>query len=561
MEYARAFGNNDVALLAWSVGEIPGCLGFTIVRHEGAGPGEPLPAWVGFEGEARGGWQPKTTDEWPVQKYSWRDLTARPGASYTYDIIPMVGQPGALTRKLDRTLTTNEVHLTPQRSEHVQAFFNRGILSTQHLAHALPQGPGGGPDGGTLLWHVKRRHDPIRLSLAGQIIEGVTQLVARAKQDGGRCFGALYELSDAELIDAIDDQAHVSLVLANAGRTGTTDETNHEARERLHAHGVQVTDRFMTSGHIGHNKFMVYVDANGLAQAVLTGSTNWTSLGLCGQSNNALILEDQALAAAYLDYWERLRAESHPPRATQTKEFRAENAMGRELAVDGASVHLRLSPNTQRLTKPKDPERPVDLAEVFDLIAGAQQGILFLLFQPGTPSVLDAILDAETANPKLFVRGAATDPKAIDHYVVELFHRTGERAYVAAASAIDDEFGAWQRELLKAPDAHAIVHDKILVIDPLDPARCVVVTGSHNLGYQASYANDENLLIVKGHQALAEAYAVHVMDVYDHYRWRYQLERNGPSAFDGLSTKDTWQGKYRREPVKDEVVFWGEGAA
>ena len=52
--------------------------------------------------------------------------------------------------------------------------------------------------------------------------------------------------------------------------------------------------------------------------------------------------------------------------------------------------------------------------------------------------MLDAILDAESADPKLFVRGAATDPKAIEHYAVELFHRTGERAYVAAASAIDD---------------------------------------------------------------------------------------------------------------------------
>jgi hypothetical protein len=78
-------------------------------------------------------------------------------------------------------------------------------------------------------------------------------------------------------------------------------------------------------------------------------------------------------------------------------EFRAENAMGRELEIDGASVHLRLSPNTQRMTKPaKDAERPADLAEVFDLIARARQGILFLLFQPGTPSVLDAILDAES---------------------------------------------------------------------------------------------------------------------------------------------------------------------
>ena len=37
-----------------------------------------------------------------------------------------------------------------------------------------------------------------------------------------------------------------------------------------------------------------------------------------------------------------------------------------------------------------------------------------------------------------------------------------------------------------------------------------MITGSHNLGFKASYANDENMLIVQGNQALAQAYAVHV---------------------------------------------------
>jgi phosphatidylserine/phosphatidylglycerophosphate/cardiolipin synthase-like enzyme len=43
----------------------------------------------------------------------------------------------------------------------------------------------------------------------------------------------------------------------------------------------------------------------------------------------------------------------------------------------------------------------------------------------------------------------------------------------------------------------AIIHDKIVVIDPF-AENCVVITGSHNLGYKASYANDENMLIIKG---------------------------------------------------------------
>jgi phosphatidylserine/phosphatidylglycerophosphate/cardiolipin synthase-like enzyme len=121
---------------------------------------------------------------------------------------------------------------------------------------------------------------------------------------------------------------------------------------------------------------------------------------------------------------------------------------------------------------------------------------------------------------------------------------------------VDDQLGAWQKELLKSsPGAHAIIHDKIVVIDPLSPD-CVVVTGSHNLGYRASYNNDENLLIISGHRALAEAYAVHVMDVYEHYRWRWLLQRQKSSAFSGLKrTAAEWQGKYFDER-KAEVAFW-----
>ncbi len=126
------------------------------------------------------------------------------------------------------------------------------------------------------------------------------------------------------------------------------------------------------------------------------------------------------------------------------------------------------------------------------------------------------------------------------------------------ASAISDQFAFWQHELLKAgPEAHAIIHDKIVVIDPMSDD-CVVVTGSHNLGYRASYNNDENLLIVRGHEALAKAYAVHVMDIYDHYRFRYVIQQQGTQAFSGLDRDDTWQDKYfdAGDPASHDANVW-----
>jgi phosphatidylserine/phosphatidylglycerophosphate/cardiolipin synthase-like enzyme len=115
-------------------------------------------------------------------------------------------------------------------------------------------------------------------------------------------------------------------------------------------------------------------------------------------------------------------------------------------------------------------------------------------------------------------------------------------------------------EKLTAPGGKAIIHDKILVIDPLDSDNCVVAFGGHNFGYKASYSNDENLVIVRGHQALAEAYAAHVLDVYDHYRFRaveaeLSAKKNsslvtGTAAdprWDGfLDTTDRWQSRSSR---------------
>ena len=89
------------------------------------------------------------------------------------------------------------------------------------------------------------------------------------------------------------------------------------------------------------------------------------------------------------------------------------------------------------------------------------------------------------------------------------------------AAAVPAQTGDLRKELLSA--GFAIIHDKIVVIDPLDPTGCTVVTGSHNLGFKASYQNDENLLIIRGNQSLAISYAVHVLDVYDHYVMRARL--------------------------------------
>src|SRR5215472_5314086 len=92
---AIAFSNNDIAVVAWTFDRhLDGCLGFQIIQIDSADNARSLPALASFAGQPA---DPKrTTEQAPVQKFWWKDLSAKRGETYTYKIVPMGGTPGAL---------------------------------------------------------------------------------------------------------------------------------------------------------------------------------------------------------------------------------------------------------------------------------------------------------------------------------------------------------------------------------------------------------------------------------------------------------------------------------
>ena len=582
---AVAFANNDMAVVAWTLGgKLPNCLGFAIYRIDvRAGTETCLPAMATFSGQqATPG---RTTADDPVQKFFWKDVYAKRGGTYKYKIVPMAGTPGNLQPMPYGPVISNQIQLSPNYGT-LSAYFNRGILATQATAHVLTDGSPAGSMASALEAHIDKPGDPLRVDLAGQMIEALTTLSDEALNDGGDAYCALYEFEDPEAIAhlaKLKGKAHV--ILSNMPGTNAdkqkTNDTYAPQRKEIHASGAEVVDRFMPSGHIGHNKFQV-LDQGG-PQAVLFGSTNWTSHALCAQTNNSIIAHSPALAAAYKDYWERLKADTDPPgtngKAQQSAEFREANAQPiPSIALEDGSgtVDLWFSPNTLKArgrNHGANEATPPDLAEVFDIISKAQQAILFLVFQPGSPSVIDAVADALKAKPSLFVRGAVTASQASGEFYTAIHgggdsgkpkkHHKGDpplpedyRVIHAQGITKDDAFGQWEKELNQA--GHAIIHDKIIVVDPFSD-NCVVVTGSHNEGYQASYNNDENMAIIHEHRAVAEAYAAHCLDVYDHYAWRYWLSTEQDKAWHFLASDDSWQDAYftSDNQVKSaELAFW-----
>jgi phosphatidylserine/phosphatidylglycerophosphate/cardiolipin synthase-like enzyme len=160
-----------------------------------------------------------------------------------------------------------------------------------------------------------------------------------------------------------------------------------------------------------------------------------------------------------------------------------------------------------------------------------------------------------------YLRGAATSPDPAGVFRVDLYHRSPRadatvravpnarqairaNASVASVAGVFAAFAEWEAEIYKI--GHAVIHDKILVIDPFTDDS-VVITGSHNLGYKASYSNDENMLIIRRNRPVAEAYAAHVLDVYEHYRWRWRLQ---------APIRDKFAQLKKRNPNADTAKLW-----
>src|SRR5262245_11314419 len=113
---ALAFSNNDIALIAWTYDRhLKGCLGFAVWCQDlNAGTEAVPPALARFKNVPSDAEQ--TTAEAPIQKYWWKDLSARRGGHFRYRIVPMGGTPGNLQPLEDaEPLLTNAVTITHDR--------------------------------------------------------------------------------------------------------------------------------------------------------------------------------------------------------------------------------------------------------------------------------------------------------------------------------------------------------------------------------------------------------------------------------------------------------------
>jgi PLD-like domain len=501
----ETFVNSDDVFIAWrSPKPIDDCIGFEL-RRKRNGKLDVVRNRISFSGGEPDPATAESSATSPFRRFTWTDHEAKTGNKVAYQVVPVI-QPdgGEAADEAQASAFSPEIELSGEVDGTFECYFNRGLVISQFMSRQLK-----GDFSGKALKAFKQglnaaTESKIRLFLGGDLRTRLMDLLDETKKNKGHVFAALFELSDEVLISkltALGTRAHV--VLSNGAHKSRDDDENADSRETLEGAECEVHDRMLPSGVLGHNKFMVVCDAKQIPQAPWTGSTNWSPTGLCTQINNGILIHDTGVAQEFFDQCGRLRD--------------AEDATPKDLVAANSDVKSKLTKSADvDIWFTKTSGAP-EMDAVDELVKNAEEGIIFLMFQPGGSSILNAIVDRQSNDHGRFVKGVIStmDKNDLDQAKVTLIQRGDQK--VAKFRIVQpqglQQIGRWAADVSRGAFLNqigfAIVHSKVIVIDP-NGKNPVVVTGAHNFSAAASSKNDENLVIIRGNTALAKAYAVEV---------------------------------------------------
>lgn len=553
----RAFANSDDAFIVWRSDEpIEDCIGFELRRIRN-GKEEVVRNRVKFSKDGADPTMPESSTRSPIRRFTWTDHEVSAGDKVSYRVTPVIqpeGEP-ALVADQHRSPLSKEVELTGKVSKTFECYFNRGLLISQFMSRFLKGdfSPASLKKFKDSLNESPTNEQKIRVFLGGDLRARLFELLDQTKKGKGHVFAALFELSDEVLIEKLASmKKNAHIVLSNGPHKSAADDSNKKSRKQLKDAGCDVQDRMLASGVLGHNKILVLCDAEKKPLAAWTGSTNWSPTGLCTQINNGIVINDVDLAQFFLDQWARLKSAGNKA----DKALADDNSTVRAASVDHTDVDVWFTRTSEQQ----------EMDAVIELVENARDGILFLMFQPGKSPILNAVVKRQGEEKGLFVKGVISTVDPDDETVaqatlVQRNKRKIQKFRVVQPVGVN-QVGKFAAEISRSQFlsnvGFAIVHSKVIVIDANSESP-IVITGSHNFSGTASSKNDENLVILKGNAALAQAYSAHVQSIYDHYNFRAVaavMKKEGSDVVEVMSDPKSWQAAWFNGDKKLELEFW-----
>jgi hypothetical protein len=546
----RAIGGLHVVTIAWDFvkgkdAKKKGLLGFAIERSEidhgavieryflrgikrfkdkdeGLPPGTPMP-----------------TSEHPVQSFQWGDYTAKPAHTYRYRIVPVYGKPKLLELD-DASATTVEITTEPEQGRAGDdgqpahdIYFNRGVAGSQ--AYAIKFGKTKPdetkPDSDQMVW------------LSRGLFEALTGFIARAAgadAENYKLRAMLYEFHYPPVGEAFAAARKAGADVQIRYEAHSYKDVNEEMIAETHIKGICKPQKSRVG--IRHNKFIVLIHKD-KPVAVWTGSTNISAGGIFGHSNVGHAIWDEDLAQKYLAFWERLA----DPDVT-TAPLITEN-----LEVEPTPKPKSVPPGDRMLTLycPRDDKKTVKTLHWYaDLMSSAKR-ILCMTFAFNLDKFFSDVLvqAGDTLRFAVFDKNLKKD-------VEDQIDQVRNTVIAAGAKLEKGDMENFLGESLTGFNKNMYIHDKFMLVDPLgdDP---IVVTGTANFSRPSQYANDENMLVIRGNQRVADIYFGEFMRIFDHLYSRYivgKMKKAGTSDPDaGFLKEDAndWVPQHFKKGRKD----------
>jgi hypothetical protein len=519
-----------------------------------------------------------STFEHPVQSFVWDDFTAKPDRDYTYLFHPLKGSPKNLDRSAEPIPI--DVHTEPLRSGGVHdVFFNRGVASSQAYARKFDNlTPDEQPT-------YAKRLEALEW-LSRELDDAVFEFVDSA-QPGDALRGCFYEFRFGPVADkfreAIERGVDVQLVVdmkQNASvehhkrADGTEYEIRHESFPRIEnlrtidTAGLppeSIIPREARKNDIAHNKFVVLLrGAQRDPTEVWTGSTNMSDGGIYGQANVGHHVRDAAVARDFLDYWALLATDPGGQDGDDLSTVRAKNKVFYTSVAGLTTAPATRADIPTGVTSVFSPRSDLGPLELYASLVDEAERVACVTFAFGITGIFkDGLVHHDANGPLCFLLLESKDrpnPRSTKPFVPLGFRNN---VYEAWGSEIGDPLAQWVHETNNRTlgfNSHvAYVHCKFLLSDPLstDP---IVVTGSANFSDDSTRANDENMLIIRGDQRVADIYFTEFMRLWNHYYFRSVLEDvsdRAPGLADAslsLVENDDWLLKYAPGSLKTKRV-------
>ena len=498
-------------------------------KDEGLPPGTPVP-----------------TSEHPIQSFQWGDYTAKPGTTYQYTVVPVYGKPKLL--QLDEaSSTTVEITTEPeigQASDDGESthgiYFNRGVAGSQ--AYALKFGKTKPdetkPDSEQMKW------------LSRGLFEALTKFIALAAGEDASDYklrAMLYEFHYLPVGKAFKAARAAGADVAIRYEAQSYKDVNEQMISAAGIKGICKPQK--SRAGIRHNKFIVLAH-KGKPVAVWTGSTNISAGGIFGHSNVGHLIWDSDIAQRYLSYWESL-AKPDVTRADLVDE---------NLQVEPTPTDQPPKDRILTLFCPRDDKTKLETLKWYAKLMASAERILCMTFAFNLEDVYEKVL----ASPGDTLRYAVFD-KNLAKDVEDQIDAVRNTVIAVGAKLSKGDMENFLGEYLTGFNRNRYIHDKFMLVDPLgdDP---IVVTGTANFSGASQIANDENMLVIRNNERVADIYFGEFMRIFDHLYSRYIIGKmkaagkNDPDAGFLKETADEWLPQHFKKGRKElrRRYFMGE---